>query len=162
MLTLKQLKSTRGQSLVEFTLAAPLFFAAFYAIVEFSHLFYVRVTVQHALDEAGRYTSLGQGQSATDPNSRLTAIKDKFCNNLVATGLSCGGLGGVNFTVTNDGGGGPGGPGSIVTITATFTKPFFGGALRLLAPAFPAGVEMSLSTIYKNEPYTVVSGGSAP
>ena len=43
-------RNTRGQSVVEFTLAAPLFFAAFYATVEFSHLFYVRVTVQHALD----------------------------------------------------------------------------------------------------------------
>jgi Flp pilus assembly protein TadG len=71
----RYVRSKRGQSVVEFTLAAPLFFVAFYAIVEFSHLFYVRVAVQHALDEAGRYMSTGQGQSLTDANARLTRSK---------------------------------------------------------------------------------------
>ena len=66
------LRNKRGQSVVEFTLAAPLFFAAFYAIIEFSHMLYVRVTVQHALDEAGRYMSLGQGQSGSNPSARPT------------------------------------------------------------------------------------------
>src|ERR1700756_2220983 len=82
-------RSKRGQSVVEFTLAAPLFFLAFYAIVEFSHLFYVRTTAQHALDEAARYMSTGQGQSTTNPDARLAAIQNLFCNNLVATGIVC-------------------------------------------------------------------------
>lgn len=155
------LKSKSGQSVVEFTLAAPLFFAAFYAIVEFSHLFYVRVTVQHALDEAGRYSSTGQGQDADKPDARLAAIKDRFCKNLTATGLSCSSLSFAVSHTTSDGGSasGPGGPDDIVTVSTTFAKPLFSGALRLLAPLFPTSVNMTLSTVYKNEPYVVVPSG---
>jgi Flp pilus assembly protein TadG len=157
---LNLLRSKRGQSLVEFTLAAPLFFAAFYAIVEFSHLFYVRVTVQHALDEAGRYMSIGQGQSATDPGARMAAVKSAFCSNLIATGLSCPALGSPQFSVNPPSGGAPG---DVVTVTTTFTKSFFSGALRFIDPVFPTGVTMTLSTTYQNEPYVVVPvGGGAP
>jgi len=148
------LKSKRGQSVVEFTLAAPLFFAAFYAIIEFSHMLYVRVTVQHALDEAGRYMSLGQGQSGTNPGARVAAVKTAFCRNLVATGLSCPALGTPQFSINPSSGGGPG---EIVTVSTTFTKPFFSGALRLLDPVFPTGITMTLSTTYQNEPYVIVS-----
>lgn len=150
----KFIRSKRGQSLVEFTLAAPLFFAAFYAIVEFSHLFYVRVTVQHALDEAARYTSLGLGQNAGNPQARINAALNRFCANLVATGLSCPALGSPQFTVSQPLGGGPD---DIVTITTTITKPFFSGALRLIAPVFPTSVTMTLSTTVRNEPYVPVS-----
>jgi Flp pilus assembly protein TadG len=153
----KLVKCQRGQSIVEFTLAAPLFFAAFYAIVEFSHLFYVRVTVQHALDEAGRYMSTGQGQSSTDANARLQKIYDTFCANLIATGLSCSDIQ-PHFTVNNS----PvtvGGRSQTVRITTTFTKPFFGGTFRLIAPLFPSSITMTVSTLYKNEPYTEVSVG---
>src|ERR1041384_3787106 len=89
MAILGQVRSKRGQSVVEFTLAAPLFFVAVYAIIEFSHLFYVRTTLQHSLDEAARYMSTGQGISDSDPNARLAQIQKNFCNNLVATGIQC-------------------------------------------------------------------------
>lgn len=156
-------KSKSGQSIVEFTLAAPLFFAALYAIVEFSHLFYVRVTVQHALDEAGRYSSTGQGQDADNPNARLASIKDRFCRNLTATGLPCDRLTFDVSHTTSDGGSvaGPGGRDDIVTISTTFTKPLFSGALKLLDPLFPTSVTMRLSTIYKNEPFVEISSGGA-
>jgi Flp pilus assembly protein TadG len=138
-------KSKRGQSVVEFTLAAPLFFLAFYAIIEFSHLFYVRSTLQHALDEAARYMSTGQGQVVGDSNARINAIQKVFCNNLVATGIAC-----PTLTMIA-----PEGnlPGKIVTITATATKPFFSGFLGFLAPT---GVEMTVSTMYQNEPYVTL------
>src|SRR5712692_8281339 len=135
-------RSKRGQSVVEFTLAAPLFFLAFYAIIEFSHLFYVRSTLQHALDEAARYMSTGQGQVKDDPGARLAAIQNVFCKNLVATGIACPGL---NIVA-------PEGnvPGEIITITATVRKPFFTGFFGIFDPT---GVMMTVSTIYQNEPY---------
>ena len=139
--------SKRGQSVVEFTLAAPLFFVAFYVIVEFSHLFYVRVAAQHALDEAGRYMSTGQGQSATDPNARLSEIKRVFCSNLVATGIACPTAGDSAFSLNPATGGGPEEP---VTITLTFSKPFFTGFLGLNP------IPLTLSTTYQNEPYVTV------
>ncbi len=138
-------RSKRGQSTVEFTLAAPLFFLAFYAIIEFSHLFYVRSTLQHALDEAARYMSTGQGQVVDDPGARLAAIQNVFCKNLVATGIACPTLN----IIAPDGNI----PGKIVRITATATKPFFSGFLGFLAPT---GVAMTVGTIYQNEPYVTL------
>ena len=142
-------RSKRGQSVVEFTLAAPLFFLAFYAIIEFSHLFYVRSTLQHALDEAARYMSTGQGQDPTYPDgpdaARLAAIQKVFCNNLVATGVVCPTLN----IIAPEGNS----PGKIITITATIQKPFFTGFFGILDPT---GVNMTVSAIYQNEPYITV------
>lgn len=149
MSILRQVRSKRGQSVVEFTLAAPLFFVALYAIIEFSHLFYVRTTLQHALDEAARYMSTGQGQDSNDPTARITSIQSKFCNNLVATGIDC-----PTLIVSDTGGGGPE---AIVTVTATAKKFFFSGFLGSLAPT---GVDMTVSTIYQNEPFISDSSGS--
>jgi len=141
-------RSKRGQSVVEFTLAAPLFFLAFYAIIEFSHLFYVRSTLQHALDEAARYMSTGQGQSVSDPNARINAIQNVFCNNLIATGVTCPTL---NVIAPNGNS-----PGKLVTLTATVRKPFFTGFFGIFDPT---GVMMTVSTIYQNEPYVTLDPG---
>ena len=150
MAILDYARSKRGQSVVEFTLAAPLFFLAFYAIIEFSHLFYVRSTLQHALDEAARYMSTGQGQVQGDPSARLAEIQTVFCNNLIATGIQCPPL----KVVTSDGNlpmaSVDNSPNQIITITATATKPFFSGFLGFLAPD---GVQLTVSAIYQNEPY---------
>jgi len=146
-------RSKRGQSVVEFTLAAPLFFLAFYAIIEFSHLFYVRSTLQHALDEAARYMSTGQGQDPNSPvgpsTARLAAIQNVFCRNLVATGIACPTLN-INAPAGNV-------PGEIITITATIQKPFFTGFFGVFDPT---GVQMTVSAIYQNEPYVTVNPGS--
>ena len=55
------------------------------------HMFYTKTTLQHAIAEAGRYMITGQGidHTGTNPNARLQKVQDKFCNNLIATGLSC-------------------------------------------------------------------------
>src|SRR4051794_30242941 len=102
MSILRQGKVKRGQPVVGLNLAAPRFLVALYAIIEFSHLFYVRTTLQHALDEAARYMSTGQGQDSNDPTARITSIQSKFCNNLVATGVDC-----PTLIVSDTGGGGP-------------------------------------------------------
>jgi Flp pilus assembly protein TadG len=142
MSILSYARSKRGQSVVEFTLAAPLFFLAFYAIIEFSHLFYVRSTLQHALDEAARYMSTGQGQVAGDSTARMNAIQKVFCNNLVATGITPCPVLQYNQCVPSD-------P-DTWCVTASATKNFFSGFLGSLAPE---GVQMTVSTIYKNEPF---------
>ena len=152
MSILGYVRSKRGQSVVEFTLAAPLFFLAFYAIIEFSHLFYVRGTLQHALDEAARYMSTGQGQDANNPNgpaaARLAAIQTVFCNNLVATGVTC-----PTITYTYNNNFIP----PLVTLTATVQKPFFTGFFGILDPT---GVQMTVTSIYQDEPYLTVNPGS--
>jgi hypothetical protein len=138
-------RSKRGQSVVEFTLAAPLFFLAFYAIIEFSHLFYVRSTLQHALDEAARYMSTGQGQVVGNAGARLASVQNVFCKNLVATGIACPSLN-IVAPLGNV-------PGEIITITASVRKPFFTGFFGIFDPT---GVMMTVSTIYQNEPYVTL------
>lgn len=146
----ENMRSHRGQAVVEFSLVALLFFMVFFAIVEFSHLFYTELTLQHALREAGRYSVTGQGidPSGTDPNARLTAIQNKFCQNLIGTGLSCATIA-SNFNVTCAGAGGctqaAGGPGQTVTLTATFQKPWFTGFLG-------TPITFTLKTTWRNEP----------
>jgi Flp pilus assembly protein TadG len=142
-------KKEHGQVIVEFTFIALLFFTLIFAIVEFSHLFYTRLTVQHALREAGRLMITGQGTSLTNPNARVQAIQQKFCDQLIGTALSCAN---VNFTVTCAGGctQAGGGPNQSVTLTVTFAKSWFTPIFN----NFMGGpLTLSVSSTWKNEPY---------
>jgi hypothetical protein len=147
--------SQRGQTVVEFTLIALLFFVLFFAIVEFAHLFYVRLALRHALAEAGRFMVTGQtlADSSGESMPRAEAIQSIFEKWLVGTGAGL-----QEFVMTC--GGAPcsgGGPGETVTLTVTFYKPLFvtyfanflGGS-----NGCPEGrVCFSMSTTWKNEPY---------
>lgn len=154
MMSLAQIKCQRGQAVVEMTFSFIIFMMVFFGIVEFSHLFYTRLNVQHALSEAGRYMVTGQGidLSGTDPNARLATIKDKFCDNLIATGLSCANLQSA-MTVACAGGAcaqPAGGPGQTVTLTATYEKPWFTGLFNHI---LPVPVTFTASTTWVNELY---------
>jgi Flp pilus assembly protein TadG len=154
MMSLAQMKCQRGQAVVEITFSFLLFMMVIFGIVEFSHLFYTRLNVQHALSEAGRYMVTGQGidLSGTNPNARLTIIKNKFCQNLIATGLSCANLQST-MTVVCAGGAcsqPAGGPGQTVTLTAIYTKPWFTGLFNQI---LPVPVTFTASTTWVNESY---------
>ena len=88
-----------GQAVVELTFGFLIFFSLFMAIVEFSHLLYSKVTLQHALRTAGRY--MVTGKTGTDggglPIPRDQMIHDVFCNNIIAAGVQCPNLGTSNF-----------------------------------------------------------------
>src|SRR3954447_25565297 len=45
----------RGQAIVEFTLIALLLFTFVFAIIDFAYMFYVQLTMQHAVREGVRY-----------------------------------------------------------------------------------------------------------
>ncbi|MFQ5684288.1 MAG: TadE/TadG family type IV pilus assembly protein [Candidatus Binatia bacterium] len=139
----------KGQATVEFALAALIFFTAFLAIVEFAHLFYTKLTLQHALNEAGRFMVTGQ---TPGPLNRAEDIKDVFCKKLIGTGLSCPALG-PDFLITCGGVAcsAPGGSASeTVVVTATFTKPWF---TVLFDQFVPGGVTLTIGTTWKNEPF---------
>jgi Flp pilus assembly protein TadG len=143
-----------GQAVVEFTFGFILFYMILMAIVEFSHLLYTKVNLQHAVSEAGRYMVTGQGLDNTgkDPNARLKEIQNRFCNNLIATGLSCADVG-SHFSVSCSGGScsaPAGGPEQTVTLTVTYVKPWFTGLFHYLVPT-PA--TLVSKTTWKNEKY---------
>jgi Flp pilus assembly protein TadG len=134
-----------------------IFLAFFLAIVEFSHLLYAKVTLQHALRTAGRVMITGKkGTSTTAPLPRDEMIHDIFCANVIAAGIQCPSLGpNFVFTCPNEpcqtSIGGTGGPEQTVMVTVNLTKrtlmPFF-------SPFFPSGgVPLQISTTWKNEPF---------
>jgi Flp pilus assembly protein TadG len=146
-------RSEKGQAVVEFTFVALFFFMLIFAIVEFSHLFYTRLTLQHALSEAGRFMITGQGIdiSGKDPNARLTIIKNKFCEKLIGTGLSCADL---DSHLSVDCPGGctqpAGGAGQTVTVSVRFEKHWFTALFNNISGG---PVSLTVSTTWKNEPY---------
>ena len=155
----KVLQNHSGQAVVELTLAFILFFTLFMAIVEFSHLLYTKVTLQHALRTAGRYMITGRTGTDGSGNSipRDQMIHDVFCQNVIATGLQCPSLASGSFTFvclpspgtacTQPGGG----PDQTVLITVILNKP---AMTPIGSQFFPSGgVPFTLSTTWKNEPY---------
>jgi Flp pilus assembly protein TadG len=52
--------NSKGQALVEFALAALVFFAVLFAIIDLGMMFYVNLTMQHAVREGTRFAITGQ------------------------------------------------------------------------------------------------------
>lgn len=155
MMSIMQMKCQRGQAVVEMTFAFLIFMSIFYAIVEFSHLLYTKVSLQNALRTAGRYMVTGRtGQDVNGNNiPRDQMIHDVFCANVFAVGIQCPNIG-PNFQFTClDGTGCPpgGGPDQTVMVTLTLSKP---ALVPFFSQFFPSGgVTFTLSTTWKNEPY---------
>jgi hypothetical protein len=146
--------SQRGQAVVEFTLVALLFFTVVFSIVEFSHLFYVKSTLRHALGDAGRFMVTGRtvaGPLGTNL-PREDAIKKAFEQWLIGTGA---GLQSFQMTCSVNPCTG-GNPDEVVTLTATFNKPLFIAYFSNLlgGPGCPVGnVCFTMRTTWKNEPF---------
>jgi TadE-like protein len=157
MMSLRSIKSQRGQAIVELTFGFLIFMSIFYAIIEFSHLLYTKVTLQNALRSAGRY--MVTGQKITGVN-RDQVIHNVFCQNLIAVGVPCPDIGpDFQFTCLPDGS--PpvscsgGGPDETVMVTVNLAKP---ALVPFFSQFFPAGgFPFSLSTTWHNEPYPLSS-----
>src|ERR1039457_1517844 len=55
-----------GQTLVEFAIAAMVFLLLLFATIDFGYLYYVKVTLQHAVRQAGRYAITGNCSAGTN------------------------------------------------------------------------------------------------
>lgn len=75
----RKFKGPRGEGLVEFAVVLPLFFLLMFGIIDLGHLYFVQVTLENAIRQAGRYAVTGQ--HLPDPNnsgktlSRVASIK---------------------------------------------------------------------------------------
>ena len=153
------LSRRNGQAMVETMFGFIIFFSFFMAIVEFSHLLYAKVTLQHALRTAGRYMITGKtGLNAQGINiPRDQMIHDVFCANVISAGVRCPNLGTSNFTFTclptpgttcSQPGGGPD---QTVMVTVNLSKPTL---MPFFSRFFPTGgVPLQLSTTWRNEPF---------
>jgi Flp pilus assembly protein TadG len=53
-------KGKQGEGLVEFAVVLPLFFLLMFGILDMGHLYFVQVTLENAVRQAGRYAVTGQ------------------------------------------------------------------------------------------------------
>lgn len=139
-----------GTSLLEFALVLPMFLLLLLAVADFARLFYVEMTLQNAVREAGRYAITGNHRP--DPKrkgqnlSRVASITQIAQQE--AMGLDTSNL---QIISVNGGTGSAGGPGDTVTISLTTN-------LKLLTPFvarfFKNGAyTFTVSVSFKNEPF---------
>lgn len=61
----------KGQATVEFALTALVLFLVLFALIDFSIMFFVNLTMQHAVREGARYAVTGQGKNGADRRKNM-------------------------------------------------------------------------------------------
>jgi len=147
-------KSMRGQTLLEFALVVPIFFMLVCAVVDFGHVFYLQMTLQNAVQQAGRFAITGNHLAdPKKPGTNLSRV-----NSIIATaqqaapGLSFSNISisskNAKGTVTNNS---AGNPGDMVTVSLTTTAPL---VTPMIARFFPGGgYTFTVSVTFMNEPF---------
>ena len=145
-------RSEEGVAVIEFALMFLVFAFLIFAIFDFGHLFFVEMDAQNALQEAARYGSTGN--HLPDPNnpgsylSRATSITDTLQNENIASAVN---FSNIQISSLSGGSDSAGGPGDMLTITATVSMPLM---TPLIARLFPNGQYIfTASVTVKNEPF---------
>lgn len=143
-------RSEEGAALVEFAFAFLMFVSLTFAVFDFGRLFFVEMDVQNAIQEAARYGSTGNHlPNKNDPGttlSRVTSIINTLENDAMGVQFS-------SITVSSAGGGSgsAGGPGDMMTVSATVNLPVM---TPLLAQMYPNGqYTFTTSVTVMNEPF---------
>ena len=138
-------RGQRGQSAVEFLFAIPIVLFLLSGIFEFGRHYYTRLTLRHAVAEAARFAVTGNTVIDTTTGQPMTRA-----NSIIATIIDRGGDLDVDVsqvTLTPADGGGPG---EVVTISATYRYHFVLAPIaRLFGPGY---LDFTVSTIMLNEP----------
>ena len=145
------LGSMGGQTLVELALVLFMFFLFVFAVLDFGRLFFVQMTMQNAVQEAGRFASTGN--HLPDPNNTgqyLTRVNSIIA---VAQQAAMGAdISNIQVSSLKGGAGSAGGPGDTATVAVTTN-------LKLICPPiaafFPNGTYQFISSVtFKNEPFS--------
>ena len=142
---------TQGTSILELAFIAPMFLLLLFATVDFAHLFWVELTLQNAIRQAGRYAITGN--HLADPNhpgqnlSRIASITQVAQQTALGMDVS-----NIQISSLTGGSGSAGGPGDTVTIALTTN-------LHLITPIvakfFTNSVyTFTVSVTMKNEPFS--------
>lgn len=67
-----------GAAVVEFALAAMLFFTVLFSIIDWSYLFFANLSMQHAVREGARYAVTGQSGLSPTPGDRCAAARERI------------------------------------------------------------------------------------
>jgi Flp pilus assembly protein TadG len=145
-------RANDGQSLVEFALVVPLFFLLIFGMLDFGRLFFVQMSLQHAVRQAGRYAVTGnhltQGTNTLSRVQSIVAVAQQAANGaqIDPANIYINGQSSTNSAAS------AGGPSSTVTISLT-------SHLKLITPLIgrffgPNGIyTFTVSTTFRNEPF---------
>lgn len=142
--------SNRGTSIVEFAFILPLLLVLLMAIIELGAMFWVKLTMQHAVREGARYAVTGRIDLDPDPDEQLRprAVAEKI--KLSSLGLYDTVV--TDLTVTDPDGNalaGFGGPGETVVIRLQCSWPLL---TPLVRPFFEGGrYDFAVSSTMRNE-----------
>jgi Flp pilus assembly protein TadG len=143
------MRRNRGGTFVEFALVIPLFFLLTFAIVDFGYLFYMKLTLENAVRQAGRFAITGDHLTGTNgvTETRIQSIIQTATQ--AAAGFPISNVqistvqGGTNYV------GSAGGPGDPVTISLSVTYTFF---THFIGKFFPGGKDTyPVSVTFRNE-----------
>lgn len=156
--------------MVEFALVVVLFLSVILAIVDFAIMYYVNLTMQHAVRSGTRYAVTGQSNLGTDRRSALIQAIKNNSNGLYDKNIaphdepnmqsynnpSISVIKPGNVTFTNYSGthttGDPGKPNEFIVVKLTYTWPLI---TPILKPLFTKGeYTFAVKSTMRNEPFT--------
>lgn len=149
----------KGAAAVEFSLVSILLFMIVFTIIDFGHLFFTNLTMQHAVREGTRYAVTGntglaanQASATARCDAAIEKIREQsmgYYDNLNSDVQF--GTVDANGNITNIGGGGCYNAGDIIVIRVTATAPLM---TPWLQAAFGGqGYQFRVSTTMKNEEF---------
>lgn len=140
----------KGQTIVEFAFVVVMFFILVFGVFDFGHLFFVKMEVQNAVQEAARFASTGNHLPDPKHSGQDLSRVDSIISTLHQTAGGAD-ITDVQISSLNGGAGSAGGPGDTMTITVTASTPLL---TPFIAELFPKGrYSFTTSVTIKNEPF---------
>jgi len=144
-------KGRRGLSIVESAVALSLFLMLLLGFIDMGRAFFAKLTMQHAVREAGRFGVTGPAQGQT-PSQHHAAIVQKVVDAAAPLSVPLGSI----LVSGNGSPGNSGGPGDTLKIEVTYDVPLL---TFYVGQWFPNGVyTVKTSVTFKNEPFPQPAG----
>lgn len=156
-------RDNKGQVIVEFALVGLLLFILIFGLIDLAFMFYVNLTMQHAVRQGTRYAVTGQSDLGTDRRSALitkiqecsNGLYDKNLNDPKEPQISVIHADQVNFTnfsgTRTASTANPGNPNDIIVVSLTYKRKFL---TPMWTPFFPNGeYTFTVKSTMKNESF---------
>ena len=130
--------------MVEFALGALVFLLLVFGVMDFAYFFYVKLTLQNAVRQAGRYAITGQAMSGASRYNSILQMVENYSSGLALPSE-------ISICSASGGCGSAGGPSEAITITVTHVHKFIS---PLIANFFKNGVyTITVSASFNSEPF---------
>jgi Flp pilus assembly protein TadG len=155
------IRNRKGQTVIEFALIAILLCGLVFAIVDFGYMFYVNLTIQHAVREGARYAITGGSDGSCGGTVRSCAVAkirsssvglcDKNPCNITFYTMQSGSPVELPTDPNDPGSSVVGGPQELIVIRVAYSWPLL---TPIVKPFFPDGkYNFTVGATMRNEPF---------